>query len=150
MEATARATTAKRVFSRETSVAIEIDADTATIWNLLTNAQHYPRWNSTVISIDGSINADGRIRLKSHLSPDREFKLKIRKFEPERLLVWGNGLGVRTFTIEKISPVRSRFTMTERIGGPVFPLFSRMIPSFDESFERFAADLKTEAEKSAS
>jgi hypothetical protein len=36
--------------------------------------------------------------------------------------------------------------MTERIGGPLFPLFAGMIPSFDESFETFAADLKREAE----
>ena len=39
------------------------------------------------------------------------------------------------------------FTMQEKIGGFLFPLFSRMIPDFDESFEQFAADLKREAEK---
>jgi hypothetical protein len=38
------------------------------------------------------------------------------------------------------------FTMTERIGGPLFPLFAKYIPSFDESFEQFAADLKKESE----
>jgi hypothetical protein len=37
--------------------------------------------------------------------------------------------------------------MTERVGGPLFPLFAGMIPSFDESFDRFTADLKKEAEK---
>ncbi len=36
--------------------------------------------------------------------------------------------------------------MTERIGGPLFPLFAGMIPSFDESFDKFASDLKKEAE----
>ena len=36
--------------------------------------------------------------------------------------------------------------MSEKIGGPLFPLFARYIPSFDESFERFADDLKKEAE----
>jgi hypothetical protein len=36
--------------------------------------------------------------------------------------------------------------MSERIGGPLFPLFASYIPPFDESFERFAADLKKEAE----
>jgi hypothetical protein len=36
--------------------------------------------------------------------------------------------------------------MTEKIGGPLFPLFASSIPSFDASFERFAADLKREAE----
>ena len=37
--------------------------------------------------------------------------------------------------------------MTEHIGGPVFPMFASKIPSFDASFEQFAADLKTAAEK---
>jgi hypothetical protein len=36
--------------------------------------------------------------------------------------------------------------MTEKIGGPLFPLFAGYIPPFDESFERFAADLKKESE----
>jgi hypothetical protein len=37
--------------------------------------------------------------------------------------------------------------MTEKIGGPLFPLFAKMIPPFDDSFEKFASDLKQEAEK---
>jgi hypothetical protein len=37
--------------------------------------------------------------------------------------------------------------MQEKIGGPLFPLFAGMIPSFDASFDQFALDLKNEAEK---
>ena len=37
--------------------------------------------------------------------------------------------------------------MTEKIGKPLFPLFAKMIPAFDESFEKFDNDLKKEAEK---
>ena len=40
----------------------------------------------------------------------------------------------------------TNFSMNEKIGGPVFPLFAKMIPSFDKSFEEFASDLKKEAE----
>ena len=36
--------------------------------------------------------------------------------------------------------------MNEKIGGPLFPLFAKMIPSFDQSFEQFASDLKKESE----
>jgi hypothetical protein len=36
--------------------------------------------------------------------------------------------------------------MTEKIGGLMFPMYAKYIPSFDESFEQFAADLKKEAE----
>lgn len=34
----------------------------------------------------------------------------------------------------------------QRDGGPMFPLFAKMIPSFDDVFDQFAADLKKEAE----
>jgi hypothetical protein len=40
----------------------------------------------------------------------------------------------------------SIFTMTEKIGGVMFPLFANKIPPFDQSFEQFTADLKKEAE----
>lgn len=36
--------------------------------------------------------------------------------------------------------------MTEKIGGPIYPLFAKMIPSFDQSFEQYVKDLKKEAE----
>ena len=36
--------------------------------------------------------------------------------------------------------------MTEKIGGLMFPMYAKMIPSFDQSFEQFASDLKKESE----
>ena len=40
-----------------------------------------------------------------------------------------------------------RFTMHEKIGGLMFPLYVKHIPPFDDAFEQYAADLKNEAEK---
>jgi hypothetical protein len=40
----------------------------------------------------------------------------------------------------------TNFTMVEKIGGLLFPLFAKMILPFDETFEQFAKDLKNEAE----
>ncbi len=54
-------------------------------------------------------------------------------------------MGSRIYSIER-SGSGTQFSMSERIGGPLFPLFAGMIPSFDESFDKFAADLKKEAE----
>ncbi len=141
-----RATTNKTTFSRETAVSIHIQADPAIIWNLLTNAADYPRWNTTVISITGNIQKDGIIQLKSTLDEKRTFRLKVQAFEPEKRLVWGDNQGSRVYTLEKSQAGRVKFTMTEKIGGLLFPLFARFIPPFDASFEQFAADLKKEAE----
>jgi uncharacterized protein YndB with AHSA1/START domain len=140
-----KATTTKKTFSRETSVSASITADPAIVWALLTHASDYPRWNSTVISIQGEIKTGATIELKSTLDEKRTFKLKVKEFVPEKRLLWGDAMGNRVYTLEK-SGSNTLFTMTERIGGPLFPLFAGMIPSFDEAFEKFTADLKKEAE----
>jgi hypothetical protein len=55
-------------------------------------------------------------------------------------------MGNRVYTLSKNQSGRVVFSMAEKIGGPIFPLFAKMIPSFDKSFEQFAIDLKKEAE----
>ncbi len=141
-----RAITIKKMFSRETSIRIPILAAPAVVWGLLTNAADIPRWNTTVISFTGEIKPGGEIELKSTLDEKRVFKLKIKEFDPEKRLAWGDAMGTRVYTLEKDKANSLTFTMTEKIGGPLFPLFANYIPSFDASFEQFAADLKKEAE----
>ena len=141
-----RAVTIKKTFSRETAISIDIQADKSIIWALLTNASDYPRWNSTVISIDGSITKGGKIQLKSTLDPKRVFKLSVKEFEADSQLIWGDAMGKRIYTLKSIGKGLTNFSMNEKIGGPIFPLFAKMIPPFDKSFEQFANDLKREAE----
>lgn len=141
-----KAKTIKTTFSRATSVSTSIQADPGIVWALITNASDFPRWNSTVTSLKGEIKAGETIELKSTLDEKRTFKLKIKEFEPQKRLVWGDNQGNRVYTITKDEAGGVNFTMTEKIGGPLFPLFARYIPSFDASFEQFAADLKKEAE----
>lgn len=141
-----KAHTTKKTFSRETTVSILIEADQEIIWALLTNASDYPRWNSTVIALEGEIALGEKIKLTSTLDPDRTFKLKVKEVEPEKRMLWGDGKGKRTFLLARENEDRIRFTMTEKIGGLMFPLYAGFIPSFDDAFEQFAADLKKEAE----
>jgi len=141
-----KATTVKTTFHRETSVSIDINADASIVWALLTKASDYPRWNSTVTSIEGNIAPGGKIKLKSTLDAKRTFKLKVLEFEMNKKLVWGDGQGKRVYTLTKNNNGIT-FSMTEKIGGLMFPMYTKMIPSFDKSFEQFADDLKKEAEK---
>lgn len=140
-----KATTVKKTFGRETSVGASIAADPSIVWALLTHASDYPRWNSTIVSIQGEIKAGGTIELKSALDEKRTFKLKVKEFVPQKRLVWGDAMGSRVYSLEK-SGNGTSFSMMEKIGGPLFPLFAGMIPPFDESFDKFTADLKKEAE----
>ena len=112
---------------------------------MLTNASDFSRWNSTVISIEGNINQGEKIKLKSTLDPSRTFKLKVKEMIPNQKMVWGDAMGKRTYTLEQKGN-STIFSMTEKIGGLMFPLFAKKIPPFDESFEQFTADLKKEAE----
>lgn len=143
------ATTTRRLFSRETEVSIDIRATPETLWSLLTNAALYPSWSSTVISIEGQIALGNKIALRSTLDPKRTFKLTVREFQPPIRLVWGDAMGRRSYVLTPKGAGVVTFRMHEKIGGPLFPLFARMIPSFDESFNQFAADLKKKAESTA-
>lgn len=146
MASDGKAVTRKKVFSRETAVRIDIQANKSIIWALLTNAEDYSRWNSTILSIEGDIAKGEKIKLKSVLDPKRTFKLKVKEFEAENRLVWGDAMGKRTYTLKTVGDELTNFMMTEKIGGPMFPLFDKMIPPFDQSFEKFANDLMKEAE----
>ncbi len=141
------ARTTRTLFSRTTTVSTLIKANPSIIWALLTHAADYKHWNSTVISLEGTIAAGARIRLIATLDPKRTFKLKVKKFVPEQKLIWGDAMGARIFTLEAQGDGNVLWTMSERIGGPIFPLFARFIPPFDAAFDQFAGDLKKEAEK---
>lgn len=145
-KANSQAETVKKLFSRTTSVAIDIDASPESIWALLTDVDSFKSWNSTIVDLTGKIAPGERIQLRSTLAPERTFKLKVKEFEPPNRLSWGDAMGTRVYTLSANSQNGTRFTMSEKIGGPVFPLFAKMIPPFDESFNQFASDLKTTAE----
>ncbi len=140
------ATTVKTTFGRETSVLVSIDASSETVWNLLATAEKYPEWNSTVISIKGNIELGNTIILVSTLDPSREFNLKIKEFQPNQKLVWGDRQGSRVYTLDSKDSKLTIFSMVEKIGGILFPLYGNFIPPFDQAFEQFAMDLKTAAE----
>ncbi|MEO1051932.1 MAG: SRPBCC domain-containing protein [Bacteroidota bacterium] len=141
-----KAKTIKKTFSRQTAVSIDINADPAIIWSLLTNASDFPRWNSTIVSLEGEIKVGQKIRLKSVLDDKRVFKIKVKEMIPEKRMVWGDGKGTRVFTLSSNNGVVT-FTMDEKMGGLMFPMYAKYIPPFDENFEQFARDLKQEAEQ---
>lgn len=141
-----KAQTTSTFFSRSTEVAIDINAPAKSVWKVLTDAENFASWNSTVVSFEGEIKQGETIKLVSTLDPKRTFKLRVKELVPEEKLVWGDAQGARTYTLEKLSDDETRFRMHEKIGGPLFPLFAKMIPPFDESFNQFAKDLKNTSE----
>lgn len=111
-----------------------------------------PRWNSTVSGIDGEIREGARLRL--HVpGTDRTFTPTVSGVVAPERMTWTGGLapvfkGVRTFALTPCSDGSTDFIMKERFSGLLLPLVKRSLPDFRPVFERFANDLKREAEHS--
>jgi hypothetical protein len=148
-----KASKSRSTFRMEVSVGTNIHARPETIWVLLTNAQDFPRWNSTVQSIAGKVAAGETIQLKVPIAPDRVFKLKVTEFVPNKEMIWQDGAapmfkGIRRYTLTPGSDGTTDFTMTETFSGLMLPMIAGSLPDFGPMFEQYAADLKKEAEKS--
>ena len=152
MTADGRATKTRETFRMQCGVSINIHAKPDKIWSLLTDAAAFPRWNSTVQSIEGQIALGEKIKVRVPIAPKRVFKLKVSAFEPGKRMVWSDGAapmfkGVRTFTLAPAANGSIDFSMIEVFSGLMLPMIAGSLPDFAPSFERYAADLKRAAEQ---
>ena len=144
-------TKTRNVFSMTCRVEVRIQAEAPRVWGLLTDAKDFARWNSTVASIDGEIRDGARLRIRVPGS-DRVFTPVISGVVPPAHMTWTGGLaglfkGVRTFDLEPAGDGSTGFAMEERFSGLMLPLVRRLLPDFGPIFERYAHDLKREAER---
>lgn len=142
---------------RSYGVERTIDASATAVWSLLTEGGRYPEWNSSVLSIDGSIAEGETIELIAAINPKRSFKLAVSDVTPPTedgaaSMIWSDGMplglfkGVRTFELTKGSEGATRFSMVEVYTGPMAPIITRMIPDLADAFDQFADGLKQAAE----
>jgi len=146
---TARKT--QSTFRQDCSVRCDIHAPPDQIWSLLTNAAGFPTWNSTVISLEGTIAVGEKLSLKAKVAPDRTFTPRVTKLAERKEMEWSDGFapmfkGVRTFTLEPKPGGVTEFAMTEVFSGAMLPMIRGSLPDFGPPFEAFARDLKRAAE----
>lgn len=141
----------KTAFRLEYSAGVNTKAKPDRVWELMTNAGEFPRWNSTIKSIEGAIAADQTIKLVATISPGRVFNLKIIEFDPEKMMVWSDGnamfKGVRTYRMEPKPDGTTDFTMAEVYTGLMLQMIAGSLPDFGPVFEQYLSDLKREAER---
>jgi len=140
----------RRVFSMTCGVALNIRAPAAAIWSLLTDVKGFPRWNSTVTSVEGQIREGERLRLRVP-GTDRTFTPRVSGIVPDERMTWTGGFspvfkGVRTFELRPRDDGSTDFMMEERFSGLMLPFVKASMPDFGPVFERYANDLKHEAE----
>ncbi len=145
------ATKTNRAFRMNYAITATIQATPKRIWALLTDAGGFPKWNSTVTSIEGKIANGETLKLKVPIAKERVFKPKVSAWEPERSMVWSDGMapmfkGVRTFLLTPNADGSTEFFMKEEYSGLMLPMIKGSLPDFTPVFETYAADLKRAAE----
>lgn len=148
-----KVTEVRSAFAMVCGVEVNIRAGAPVIWSILTDASGFPRWNSTVTKIEGQIRDGQRLRL--HVpGTDRAFTPKVSGIVPNQRMTWADGFGpvfkgVRTFELRPRPDGSTDFAMQERFSGLMLPLIKGSLPGFRPIFERYANDLKREAERAA-
>jgi len=151
----AKATKTGSAFRMDCAVRTVIQASPEKIWALLTDAAGFPRWNSTVTSIEGEIAEGQTLKLQVPTARGRVFKPKVSQVEPGRSMIWSDGMapmfkGVRTFALTPNGDGSTEFSMREEFSGLMLPMIKGSLPDFAPVFEAYAEDLKRAAEGRAS
>lgn len=144
------ATRTETTFRLQYEVSRDIAAPPARVWQLLTDAAGFPRWNSTVTTLDGPIAPGQKLALQVPLSPGRTFTPRVTEWTPEARMVWSDGMapmfrGTRTFTLTPTS-AGVEFRMSEEFTGIFLPMIKGSLPDFRAAFDTWAADLQRAAE----
>jgi len=135
------------------SASIAIRARPETVWSILTDAEAYTSWNTTVDRVEGKIRPGETVKLYVKLNPGRAFPVKVKEFAPPYRMVWSGGMpfglfkGERTFRLKPLSDTEVEFSMTEIFSGLMSPLIEKQIPDMQPAFEEFALRLKERAER---
>lgn len=134
------------------ATSIAIRARPETIWRILTTAEAYPSWTSSVARIDGRID-DGLTITVHAPGGGRAFPVKVTVLRPYSQMVWEGGMplglftGTRRFTLTPAADGGVGFDMREDFTGWLAPFIGRVIPDLQPNFDAFAADLKAAAER---
>ena len=139
------ATVESSTFRLAYAVEQSIPAPLNQVWDRLTDAAGFARWNSTVTTIEGTIARGERLAITVPIS-NRVFRPRVVEFTPHERMVWQDGAapmfrGRRTFTLAATSDSETSFSMVEEFRGVMLPLIARSLPDFAPVFDQYADDL---------
>lgn len=134
------------LFSLRYAVKTAIAASPEAVWDKLTDAAGFSKWNSTVQSIEGTIALGQQLAIRVPVAPGRTFTPKVVELVPNERMVWQDGFfpmfqGTRTFTLTRLG-ASTEFEMVELFRGILLPMIKGSLPDFRPVFDRYAADLE--------
>ena len=130
-----------------------IKANPQRVWQILTDGESFPKWDSGIERFEGRIAPGATVKLYVKVNPGRSFPLKVTQLTPNSRMVFSGGMplglfkGVRTYTLAPASNGGTDFHMREEYTGPLLGMIWGSIPDLGPSFQQFADGLKVEAEK---
>lgn len=131
-----------------------IKASPQKVWQVLTDGEKFPTWDSGIERFEGKIAPGATVKLYVKVNPGRAFPLKVTELTANRRMVFSGGMplglfkGVRTYTLEPDAAGGTSFHMREEYTGPLLGMIWKSIPDLGASFQQFAAGLKKQAEAS--
>jgi hypothetical protein len=145
------------IMAKELRTEIQIKAIPDKIWAILTNFDNYPKWNPFIKSISGNVAVGNTIvaRIEPPNGSGMTFKPKVLVFEKNKKFTWlGHFLfkglfdGEHRFELIDNQNGTITFIQSEKFGGILVPLFSKMIDvNTKAGFQLMNEKLKELAEK---
>ncbi len=106
--------------------SIQIEAPSSVVWKVLMDLEEYSKWNPFFIKAEGTLQEQQKIKLTMQPveKSAQKFSPKILEVKEEQSIKWiGKVLfsgifdGEHSFTLEQVSPNKTKFTQYERFSG---------------------------------
>lgn len=136
---------------KEVTAAIDVPAAPAVVWDVLTDLDAYPKWN-TLLSVTGEFAVGNTVSVQLSMPgmPTVPLEPVITTVEPEREIRWQSSLfGVaaeHAFRLEPMADGGTRFVQHEQFSGVVAgPIIDRLERRIRRGFEEMNVGLRRRA-----
>jgi len=124
----------------------ELDASPEIVWKKISSVNEIKSWDSMIMEIEGEIKNGGRVTLRSSISPEQKFKLKISNVVPNLQMTWSSGMyplfrGVRQYKLND-KGARTELIVEEVFDGWLLRLMKTKLPDCQTLFGTYARDLR--------
>jgi hypothetical protein len=142
----------------ELRTEVEIDAEPARVWGVISDFARYPEWNPFITRIEGELREGARIQVTMSLPEGGEHTLKptIARAEPDQELRWLGHLlckgvldGEHFFRLEPLDSGRTRFVHGENFDGLLLRFMGRTLTLTARGFVYMNQALKRRVETGA-
>ena len=139
--------------AKQIRTSISINASKEKIWQILTDFEKYPEWNSFIKSVTGEVKVGNQIQIKLQGMTFKPFVLTFIENSELKWIghLWFKGLfdGEHTFKLIDNENGTINFEQSENFTGILVKLFTKSLNKDTKNgFERMNKELKLRAEKS--